>query len=151
MARNFVLVQGSYTRYFGIVYVYCYWGSCQEKWRQILAMYRRAPDSSIEPWNRTVSIFNLIPPSQHLLERSNGFKIAQLHSQSKLTTPRWENKKIRHQNEISKANEPTPYMYVYKLEIYQLQQKTYYTIWWDYPFLRCIFCQLGSTLRVSRF
>jgi hypothetical protein len=49
MARKFVLVRGSYTRYFVIVYVYYYWGSCQEKWRKILIMYRRAPDSSMEP------------------------------------------------------------------------------------------------------
>jgi hypothetical protein len=30
--------------------------------------------------------------------------IAQLHSQSKLTTPRLENRKIRNENEILKAN-----------------------------------------------
>jgi hypothetical protein len=33
---------------------------------------------------------------------------AQLHSQSKLTTPRLENGKIRHENELLKAKEPTP-------------------------------------------
>jgi hypothetical protein len=31
--------------------------------------------------------------------------IAQLHSQGKLTKPRPENRKIRHENEILKANE----------------------------------------------
>jgi hypothetical protein len=31
--------------------------------------------------------------------------IAQLHSQGKLTTPRLENRKIRHEKEILKANE----------------------------------------------
>jgi hypothetical protein len=31
---------------------------------------------------------------------------AQLHSQCKLTTPRHENKKIRHENELLKAKEP---------------------------------------------
>jgi hypothetical protein len=33
---------------------------------------------------------------------------AQLHSQSKLTTPRHENREIRHENELLKAKEPTP-------------------------------------------
>jgi hypothetical protein len=33
---------------------------------------------------------------------------AQLHSQCKLTTPRHENQKIRHENEFLKAKEPTP-------------------------------------------
>jgi hypothetical protein len=33
--------------------------------------------------------------------------IAQLYSQSKLTTPRRKNQKIRHENEILKANEPS--------------------------------------------
>jgi hypothetical protein len=33
---------------------------------------------------------------------------AQLHSQCKLTTPRHENRKIRHENELLKAKEPTP-------------------------------------------
>jgi hypothetical protein len=33
---------------------------------------------------------------------------AQLHSQCKLTTPRHENKKIRHKNELLKAKEPAP-------------------------------------------
>jgi hypothetical protein len=32
--------------------------------------------------------------------------IAQLHSTDKLTTPRRENRKIRHETEIVKANEP---------------------------------------------
>jgi hypothetical protein len=34
----------------------------------------------------------------------------QLHSQSKLTTPRCENRKIRHENVILKANEHAPYV-----------------------------------------
>jgi hypothetical protein len=33
---------------------------------------------------------------------------AQLHSQSKLTTPRRKNWKIPHENELLKAKEPTP-------------------------------------------
>jgi hypothetical protein len=36
--------------------------------------------------------------------------IAQLHSQGKLATPRQENRKIRHENEIVKANEHAPYV-----------------------------------------
>jgi hypothetical protein len=35
---------------------------------------------------------------------------SQLYSQSKLTTLRRENEKIRHENEILKANEPAPYV-----------------------------------------
>jgi hypothetical protein len=46
---------------------------------------------------------------------------AQLHSQSKLTMPRRENRKIRHENEILKANEPAPY--VEKLHFYRLIPK----------------------------
>jgi hypothetical protein len=34
--------------------------------------------------------------------------IAQLYSQGKLTTPRHENQKFQHENEILKANEPAP-------------------------------------------
>jgi hypothetical protein len=33
---------------------------------------------------------------------------AQLHSQCKLTRPRHENQKIRHENELLKAKETTP-------------------------------------------
>jgi hypothetical protein len=36
--------------------------------------------------------------------------IAQLHSQGKLSTPRRKNRKIRHDIEILKAKEPTPYV-----------------------------------------
>jgi hypothetical protein len=36
--------------------------------------------------------------------------IAQLHSQSKLTTPSRENRKIRHEMEILKANEHASYL-----------------------------------------
>jgi hypothetical protein len=46
---------------------------------------------------------------------------AQLHSQGKLTTPSGENRKIRHKNEILKANEHAPR--VYKLQIYRLVPK----------------------------
>jgi hypothetical protein len=35
---------------------------------------------------------------------------AQLDSQAKLTTPRRKIKKIRHENKILKANEPSPYV-----------------------------------------
>jgi hypothetical protein len=34
--------------------------------------------------------------------------IAQLHSQSTLTTARHENRKIQYENELLKAKEPTP-------------------------------------------
>jgi hypothetical protein len=47
--------------------------------------------------------------------------IAQLDSQGKLTTPRRENRKIRHENEISKANEQA--LYVWELQIYRLIPK----------------------------
>jgi hypothetical protein len=33
---------------------------------------------------------------------------AQLNSQCRLTTPRHENRKIRHENELLKAKEPAP-------------------------------------------
>jgi hypothetical protein len=36
--------------------------------------------------------------------------MAQLHSQVKLTTPRRENRKILHEIEIYKKNEPAPYV-----------------------------------------
>jgi hypothetical protein len=51
---------------------------------------------------------------------------AQLHSQCKLTTPRHENKKIRHENELIKAKEPTPD--VWKCKIYRMTPKTYHEI-----------------------
>jgi hypothetical protein len=86
----------------------------------------RAPDSSNnskygaglqEPQTGAVSIFKMFPPKPHLHEpRVVGSQygaitgaaeslIAQPHSQSKLTTPRGKNRKIRHKNEILKANE----------------------------------------------
>jgi hypothetical protein len=37
--------------------------------------------------------------------------IAQLCSQGRLTTPRCENRKIQHENEILKASEPAPDVY----------------------------------------
>jgi hypothetical protein len=64
-----------------------------------------------------VSIFKIFPLKQHLHERRSGLPvrgyttgaaeslIAQLHPQGKLTTPRRENQKIWHENEILKANE----------------------------------------------
>jgi hypothetical protein len=47
--------------------------------------------------------------------------IAQLHSQGKLTTPRLENQKIRHENEILKANERLHK--AWDLQLYRLIQK----------------------------
>jgi hypothetical protein len=47
--------------------------------------------------------------------------IAQLRSQGKLTTPRCENQKIRHEIEILKANEHSTH--VYKLQIYRMTPK----------------------------
>jgi hypothetical protein len=46
----------------------------------------------------------------------------ELRAQSKLTTPRRENRKIRHENEILKVNEPT------HVQIYQIIPKTYHEI-----------------------
>jgi hypothetical protein len=46
---------------------------------------------------------------------------AQLHSQGKLTTPRRENRQIRHEIKILKAKEPAPY--VQELKIYQITPK----------------------------
>jgi hypothetical protein len=75
----------------------------------------RAPEAlsmgQKEPRIGTVSSFKNFPPKQHLHERRSGLLgaaerlIDQLHSQGKLTRPRRENRKIRHKNEISKANE----------------------------------------------
>jgi hypothetical protein len=47
--------------------------------------------------------------------------IAQLHSQSKLTTAWHENRKIRYENELLKSKEPTPE--VYKCQIYRMIPK----------------------------
>jgi hypothetical protein len=47
--------------------------------------------------------------------------IAQLHSQSKLTTAWHENRKIRYENELLKAKEPAPD--VYKYQIYRMTPK----------------------------
>jgi hypothetical protein len=52
--------------------------------------------------------------------------IAQLDSQGKLTTPRHENRKIRHENEFLKAKEHAPEGQ--KLKIYRLLPKTYLKI-----------------------
>jgi hypothetical protein len=71
-----------------------------------------------EPLTGTVSILKNFLPNQHLHERRSGFLygpitvaaeslIAQLDPQGKFTTPRRENRKIRHENEILQANEHT--------------------------------------------
>jgi hypothetical protein len=52
-------------------------------------------------------------PSSTLLANDNccGYSIiAQLHLQGKLTMPRRETQKIRHENKMLKANEPTSYV-----------------------------------------
>jgi hypothetical protein len=80
---------------------------------------KRAPYSSEEPRTGSVTSFNVIPPKQHLHGRCHGLPvramtvaaeilIAQLHSQSKLTTAWHENRKIRYENELWKAKEPAP-------------------------------------------
>jgi hypothetical protein len=51
---------------------------------------------------------------------------AQLHSQGKLTTPRPENRKIRHEIKILKAKEHAPH--VSQLQIYKMTPKTYHKI-----------------------
>jgi hypothetical protein len=59
--------------------------------------------------------------------------IAQLPSQSKLTTAWHENWKIRCENELLKAKEPAPD--VYKWKIYWMTPKNipgYHKISWDY-------------------
>jgi hypothetical protein len=77
---------------------------------------KRAADSSKEPRTGSVTSFNVIPTKQHLHGRCLGLPvwgcdryeilIAQLHSQSKLTTACHENRKIRYENELLKAKEP---------------------------------------------
>jgi hypothetical protein len=52
--------------------------------------------------------------------------IAQLHSQSKLTTAWHENRKIQYTNELFKAKEPAPD--VLKCQIYRMTPKTYHKI-----------------------
>jgi hypothetical protein len=51
--------------------------------------------------------------------------IAHLYSQGKLTTPRRENRKIRHRNEILKENEPASY--VKELQIHRMTPKKHTT------------------------
>jgi hypothetical protein len=51
--------------------------------------------------------------------------IAQLHSQSKLTTARHENRKIQYKNKLLKAKEPTPD--VWKCQIYRMTPKKHTT------------------------
>jgi hypothetical protein len=78
-----------------------------------------APDSSIEPRTGSVTSFNVIPPKQLLHGAALGSQygamtvaaellIAQLYSQSKLTTAWHENRKILYENELWKAKEPSP-------------------------------------------
>jgi hypothetical protein len=57
--------------------------------------------------------------------------IAQLHSQSKLTTAWHENRKIRYENELLKANPLLMCRYVRSIDWHQ---KTYHEISWNYPF-----------------
>jgi hypothetical protein len=144
MARKFVLVRGSYTRCFGIVYVYYYWGSCQEKWRQILIKYRRAPDSSIEPRTRTVSISNVIPPNQHLHDHRNGLLIrgydrscgksdspSSLMEQTHYAEMRKSKNSRRKRNFKSKW---TRSLWVETSGLSNDTKKTFYEISGDYPF-----------------
>jgi hypothetical protein len=58
--------------------------------------------------------------------------IAQLHSQSKLTTAWHENRKIRYENELLKAKDPL--LMCRNVRSIELHLKTYYEISWDYPF-----------------
>jgi hypothetical protein len=78
---------------------------------------KRAADSSKEPRTGSVASFNVIPPKQDLHGRCSQYGamtvaaeilIAQLHSQSKLTTAWHEYRKIRYENELLKAKEPAP-------------------------------------------
>jgi excinuclease UvrABC helicase subunit UvrB len=80
----------------------------------------------------TLFIFKHFPPKQHLHARRSGSQfrattvaaesqIAQLHSQSKLTTQTRENRKIRHEIEVLKANGHAPH--VYKHQIYRMTPK----------------------------
>jgi hypothetical protein len=76
---------------------------------------------------------------------------AQLQSEGKLTTPRRENWKIRHENEILKANEHA--LVCTNLKSIVWYQKTYHKISWDYPFkpkLRKISVNYCSTAYCSR-
>jgi hypothetical protein len=119
MAPKLVQVRGSYTRYFVIVYVYYNWGSYEEKWRKILI---NKPELRIEVKSPGVG---QCPASKFFRQKNICMKGvvgsqygamtvaadrlgAQLHSQCKLTTPRHENRKIRHETELLKAKEPAP-------------------------------------------
>jgi hypothetical protein len=86
-----------------------------------------------EPRTGTVSIFNIFPKNNICMSavlgsqygataRSTESLIAQLHSQRKFTTPRRENRKIRHENAVLKANERLHK--VQELNIYRLIPKT---------------------------
>jgi hypothetical protein len=57
---------------------------------------------------------------------------AQIHSQSKLTPPTRENRKIRHANKLLNAKEPTPWC-VERSDQSNDIKKTYHKISWDYP------------------
>jgi hypothetical protein len=161
MAHNFVLVRGSYTWYFVIVYVYqccqlqanifcqikkekfgrlhknfgcrlslprkffwshsCVLGRefCPGRQHWCLDKKTRGPYSSEAPRTGSVTSFKTFPQKQHLHGRCLGLPvramtvaaeilIAQLHSQSKLTTAWHENRKIPYENKLLKAKEPAP-------------------------------------------
>jgi hypothetical protein len=80
-----------------------------------------APYSSKKPQTGSVTSFNVIPLKQHCMGAALGSQygamtvaleilIAQLHSQSKLTTAWHEDRKIRCENELFIAKEPAPYV-----------------------------------------
>jgi hypothetical protein len=115
--------RGSRARYFSMVL----------HWKLIIA-----PDSSKNsksgaagaPDYRTLSIFNIFHPKQHLHESRSGIlvrgyelrqKLHKVQLQGKLTTPRRENRKILYEIETLKANEHAPH--VYKLQIYGMTSK----------------------------
>jgi hypothetical protein len=74
-----------------------------------------------EPRSGTGSSFKIFPPKQHLHESFRLLPVrgydtscgkskspAPLTVYGNLTTPRHENRKIRHENKLLKAKEPTP-------------------------------------------
>jgi hypothetical protein len=69
-------------------------------WRPEYSNYGAAKSPGLE----------LLPSSKAKPAEAAESLIAQLHSQGKLITPRRENRKIRHEIEILKANEPAPYV-----------------------------------------
>jgi hypothetical protein len=64
----------------------------------------------IEVWRRVYwNYTGLLPSSILFRQTSRCCGKPQLHSQGEFTTPRCKNRKIRHEIEILKANEPAPY------------------------------------------